>query len=193
VRRVVLQLHTTLDGLADSRQGFVPIQDRTYWKALDRALAQTAASSVDALLMGRGTYRQFAAFWPQVATDPNAPKDWKEQARRLHEIPKIVFSRSLAKADWNRSRIVRGDVGREIARLQRQPGQNLLVPGGVEFPRSLIERDLIDEYLLSVVPVIVGEGRNRLFGRLAGPRNLEHVRTWTFDNGVVLHQYRRAR
>jgi dihydrofolate reductase len=193
MRDVVLQLHTTLDGLADSKEGFVPIQDRPYWAALARAFRHTGAANVDTLLLGRGTYQQFIQFWPKVASDPKAPKDWKAQAKFLHETPKIVFSKSLPKVDWNRSSLARGDLAREIGRLKRQPGANMLVPGGVDFPRALIEGDLVDEYLLSVVPVIVGEGRNRLFGPLPRPRKLKLVRSWTFSNGVVLHQYRRRR
>jgi dihydrofolate reductase len=192
-RNVILQVHTTLDGFADSKTGFVPITDRPYWKALDRAFESTGAADVDTLLMGKGTYQQFMGFWPKVATDPKAPKDWKQQALFLHETPKVVFSKTLPATKWNRTTLVRGDIGREIARLKRQPGKNMLVPGGVAFPRTLIERDLVDEYLLSVVPTIVGGTRDRLFGTLPRQRNLRHVRSWTFRNGVTLHQLRRAR
>jgi dihydrofolate reductase len=193
VRDVILQMHTTLDGFADSTTGFVPITDRPYWKELGRAFDETGASDVDTLLLGKGTYRQFNSFWPKVAMDPKAPKDWKRQAMFLHETPKVVFSRTLPRATWNKSTIVRGDVAREISRLKRQSGRNLLVPGGVEFPRALIQRDLVDEYLLSVVPVIVGQQKNRLFGPLPKQRKLKHVRSWTFRNGVTLHQLRRAK
>jgi dihydrofolate reductase len=193
MRDVVLQMHMTLDGFADSKEGFVPITDRPYWKELSRALATTGASKVDTLLIGRGTYDQFVQFWPKAATDPSVPKDWKRQARFLHETPKVVFSKTLKRADWNGSTIVRGDLGREIARLKRLPGRNLLVPGGVEFPRALIQRNLVDEYLLSVVPIILGQGHYRLFGALERPLDLVHVRSWNFRNGVVLHQYRKSR
>jgi dihydrofolate reductase len=192
-REVVLQMHTTLDGSADSKNGFVPIKDRAYWRALDRAFALTAASEVDTLLLGKGTYKQFAGFWPKVASDPAFPKGMREQAKFLDETPKIVFSKTLRSANWKNSTIVRGDVAREIARLKRQPGKNMMVPGGVAFPRALIERDLIDEYLLSVVPIIVGQTQDRLFGQLPRQRSLRHLRSWTFDNGVTLHQLRRAK
>jgi dihydrofolate reductase len=193
VRDVILQMHTTLDGQADSKTGFVPISDRPYWDDLEDALAKTGAARVDTLLLGKGAYQQFNGFWPKVATDPDAPKDWKAQARFLHETPKVVFSKSLPSADWNRSTIVRGDIAREIARLKRKPGKNMLVPGGVAFPRALIQRDLVDEYLLSVVPTIVGQSRDRLFGTLPRQRDLTHVHSWTFRNGVTLHQLRRSR
>jgi dihydrofolate reductase len=191
MRDVVIQLHMTLDGFADSKDGFIPITDRPYWKELAKALESTGAANVDTLLLGRGTYNQFIRFWPTVATDPSAPKDWKDQATFLHETPKVVFSKTLKKVDWNRSTIVRGDLRREIARLKRAPGKNMLVPGGVGFPRALIQHDLVDEYLLSVVPIVLGSGRNRLFGPLARQRNLQHIRSWTFENGIVLHQYRK--
>jgi dihydrofolate reductase len=192
-RNVILQMHTTLDGFADSKTGFVPIEDRSYWKELDRAFAETGAAEVDTLLLGKGTYQQFVRFWPKVAMDSKSPKDWRVQARFLHETPKVVFSSTLPGVSWNKSTLVRGDVGREIARLKRQPGKNLLVPGGVAFPRTLIERDLVDEYLLSVMPTIVGGTRDRLFGTLPRQRNLRHVRSRTFRNGVTLHQLRRAK
>ena len=193
MREVVVQMHMTLDGFADSDKGFVPIDDRTYWKDLNEAFEETAASEVDTLLLGKGVYQQFITFWPKVAMDPSYPKDWRNQAKFLHETPKLIFSKSLRRADWNNSRIVRGDISREIARLKRRRGRNLLVPGGVAFPRALIERNLVDEYLLSVVPVILGGTRYRLFPRLPRPQNLKLVRTWAFRNGIVLHRYRRAR
>lgn len=191
-REVVIQMHMTLDGYADSSTGFVPINDRRYWAELDRALEGTAAAKTDTLLIGRGTYTQFAAFWPHAAKDPSTPTSWRDQARAIDRIPKVVFSKTLSKADWQPSTIARGDVGREIARLKRLPGKNLLVPGGVAFPRTLIQRDLVDELLLSVVPIILGQGRDRLFGPRIRPARLRHLRSWTFRNGIVLHRYRRA-
>jgi dihydrofolate reductase len=191
MRDVVLQMHMTLDGFADSKDGFIPIEDRSYWNALGAAFQKTGASNVDGLLLGRGTYNQFIQFWPKTATDPTTPTEWRAQARFLHETPKFVFSKTLPRADWNKSTIVRGDLAHEIGRLKRQSGKNLLIPGGVDFPRAMIEEDLVDEYLLSVVPIILGQGRNRLFGPRSRQLELRHIRSWPFPNGIVLHQYRR--
>jgi dihydrofolate reductase len=193
MREVVLQMHLTVDGAADTKDGFVPIMDRVYWKELGRALEHTAASKVDTLLLGKGTYKQFAGYWPKAAADPATPTDLRKQARGLDETPRVVFSKSLPRADWRGSTIVRGDLRTEIDRLRRRPGKNLLVPGGVAFPRALVEQDLVDEYLLSVVPILSGENRYRLFGPLARARRLRHLRSWSFRNGIMLHQYRRAR
>ncbi len=194
MREVVVQMHVTLDGFADSKEGFVPMGDREYWRDLTAALDGTGASRIDTLLLGKGTYKQFNAFWPKVYADPKSyPRDFYEGARFLTETPKVVFSKSLPRADWLNSRIVRGDVATEIARLKRRPGKNLLVPGGVAFPRALIERDLVDEYFLSVVPILVGRGRDRLFGTFPRPRRLKLVSSRAFRNGIVLQRYRRPR
>jgi dihydrofolate reductase len=189
MRKVVIQMHMSLDGFADSRDGFVPIDDRDYWKAADRVIRGTAAAKVDALLLGRGTYQQFAGFWPRAATDPKLPKDMQESGRFLTDTPKFVFSKKLKRADWKNTTIVRGDLAREINRLKRKPGKNLAVLGGVAFPRALIARDLVDEYFLSVVPVVVGGGPDRLFPSMKRQRRLKLVRSWTFRNGVVLHHF----
>jgi dihydrofolate reductase len=193
MRDLVLQMHVTLDGFADSAKGFVPIMDRSYGKELDEALATTGVAKADTILLGKGTYKQFVQFWPKAASNPALPKDMRAQAKSLNETKKIVFSRTLPKADWENTTIVRGELKKEIARLKGSPGKNLLVLGGVAFPRALIEQDLVDEYLLSVVPILVGQKRDRLFGPLSKQRDLKHVRTWSFRNGVVLHQYRRER
>jgi dihydrofolate reductase len=193
VREVVLQMHITLDGAADSKDGFVPIRDRAYWKELNAALEETAAAKTDTILLGKGTYNQFHGFWPKAVSDSSLPADMRKQAQSLNDSAKVVFSKSLPKADWQGSTLVRGDLRTEIARLKRRPGRNMLVPGGVAFPKALVEQDLVDEYLLSVVPVISGENRYHLFGRLAKARPMRHLRSWSFRNGVMLHQYRRAR
>jgi dihydrofolate reductase len=193
MREVVLQMHTTLDGAADSKEGFVPIMDRAYWKELNAALEETAAADVDTLLLGKGTFVQFRGYWPKAAADPTTPADLRRQAQSLDESTKVVFSKSLKTPGWRGSTIVRGELRAEIARLKRRPGTNMLVPGGVAFPKALIEHDLVDEYLLSVVPVISGQGRYRLFGPLARPRALRPLRSWRFANGVELHQHRRTR
>ena len=66
----------------------------------------------------------------------------------------------------------------------------MLIPGGVAFPRAMIERNLADESLLSVVPVIVAQGPDRLFCPLPRERNLRPIRAWTFSNGATMHQLR---
>jgi dihydrofolate reductase len=76
----------------------------------------------------------------------------------MNEIPKVVFSRTLAHADWRDSRIARGDLAEEITALQREPGKDMLAWGGAEFAQSLSRLGLVDEYRLILQPVALGQG-----------------------------------
>ncbi|MGC2034961.1 MAG: dihydrofolate reductase family protein [Thermoplasmata archaeon] len=171
------------------RPGSSPSSTTSYWTELDEELARTGAASVDTILLGRGTYEVFASYWPGAQFDPEESKLVQEQARYLNETPKLVFSRSLSKVDWKGARIVKGDLTRVIRRLERLPGKNMIVPGGVRLPRALIERDLIDEYLLTVVPMIMGSGTDRLFGKHSVPKTLRLVRSRPFSNGAMFQHY----
>jgi dihydrofolate reductase len=100
-------------------------------------------------LMGRVTYEAMAGYWPTSTHAYAAP---------MNEIPKIVFSNTLERADWGDTRIVPGDLAGQIARLKREPGKDLLAHGGATFVQSLARDDLIDEYRLITHPVAVGVG-----------------------------------
>jgi len=68
----------------------------------------------------------------------------------MNNIPKVVFSKTLTKAEWKESRIARGDLGEEIARLKSEPGKEIMAHGGARFVQALSRQDLIDEYRLVV-------------------------------------------
>jgi dihydrofolate reductase len=104
----------------------------------------------------------------------------------MNEIPKVVFSESLAAADWGPATIARGDLAAAVTRLkQERPDGYLLAQGGVRFARSLVETGLIDEYRLVVHPVILGAGE-RLF---SAPLAIEPVSTTAFSGGAVAHVF----
>ena len=107
----------------------------------------------------------------------------------MNEISKVVFSSSLASADWGPATIVSGDLATAVTRLkQEQPDGYLLAQGGVRFARSLVQTGLIDEYRLVVQPVILGAGE-RLFTM---PLTVEPVSTTAFSRGAVAHVFRGA-
>jgi len=133
-------------------------------------------------LMGRNTYEEMAEFWPTSDDDYAAP---------MNEIPKVVFSRTLERADWPDSRIARGDLADEIAELKREPGKDMLAWGGAAFAQSLSSLRLVDEYRLILQPVALGEGLP-LFKDLTAPLRLELVDAHTYDTGAALHVYRPA-
>jgi dihydrofolate reductase len=104
----------------------------------------------------------------------------------MNEIPKVVFSNSLAAADWGPATIVRGELAAAVTRLkQEHPDGYLLAQGGARFARSLVQTGLIDEYRLVVQPVILGAGE-RLF---TTPLTIDPVSTTAFSRGAVAHVF----
>ena len=133
-------------------------------------------------LMGRATYEEMAGFWPTSDDAYAAP---------MNEIPKVVFSQTLERADWPESRIARGELAVEIAALKREPGKDMLAWGGAAFAQALSRLELVDEYRLILQPVALGEGLP-LFKDLKAPLRLELVDSATFSTGTMLNTYRRA-
>src|SRR2546429_9784501 len=97
-----------------------------------------------------------AAYWPTAEADPAATDAMRDFARIWNPKPKVVFSTSLRAVHWN-SRLARGDVADQLARLQTEFEGELHVAGPT-LASAFIRRGLIDEYRLVVHPVILGAG-----------------------------------
>jgi dihydrofolate reductase len=136
----------------------------------------------DALLLGRKTYQDFAAFWPSVP-------DEDPFGKKMNSFAKYVVSKTLNSVNWNNSRLIRGNVAEEVSRLKAQPGKNINIVGSGELVRSLMQNDLIDEYQLMVCPVLLGVGK-RLFNEGSDKKSLRLVDTKAFDSGMLLLTYR---
>ncbi len=150
------------------------------------AIEQTSA--VDALLFGRVTYQLMANYWPT----PAAIEDDPVVASLMNRLPKIVFSRTLKKAEWNNTRLIRDHVAEEISKLKQQPGKDLALFGSANLMSTLMQLDLIDEHRIMVSPVILGSG-NPLFKNTQDKLHLKLVRTRIFVNGNVLLCYQPQR
>ncbi|HEV3379945.1 MAG TPA: dihydrofolate reductase family protein [Trebonia sp.] len=105
---------------------------------------------------------------------------------------KVVFSRTLTSADWANSTVASGELGTEMDALRADGDGTIVAHGGVSFWKSLIERDLIDEYRITVFPYLAGTG-TRLFGDITEPPRLELMSAIPFKNGTVEVTYRRNR
>ena len=138
------------------------------------AIEQTSA--VDALLFGRVTYQLMANYWPT----PAAIEDDPVVAGLMNRLPKIVFSRTLEKAEWNNTRLIRDHVAEEISKLKQQPGKDLALFGSANLMSTLMQLDLIDEHRIMVSPVILGSG-NPLFKKHSGqasPETCQNADLW---------------
>jgi dihydrofolate reductase len=181
MRNVIFAINITLDGCCDHTK-FNPDEETfEYFMRLLR--------DCDLLVYGRKTYQLMVPYWPDIAKSHSETKADIEFAQAFVSKKKIVFSRSLASAEDENTRIVRTNLRDEILKLKQEQGKNILV-GGVDVPSQLMELGLIDEYRFVVMPIIAGEGR-RLFEGINLPekRRLKLVESKIFKSGCVALRY----
>jgi len=173
---LILKMSVSLDGYV------APADGSSDWEAAGRSpdgaeWVLDTVSNAGAHLMGAATYAGWATYWPS-ASGPFA--------KPMNEIPKVVFSDSLAFADWGETTIAAGDLAEAITRLKRERFDGyLLAHGGARFARSLVETGLIDEYRLLIHPTVLGAGE-RIF---LAPLTIEPMSTTVFSGGVVAHVF----
>jgi dihydrofolate reductase len=181
MRKLIYAINITLDGCCDHTKMIADEETHEYFTHLLR--------DVDLQVFGRKTYQLMVPYWPDVAKDQSATKADREFARAFDSSSKVVFSRSLDRAEDKNTRIVRTDLREEILKLKQEPGKDILV-GGVDIPSQLTELGLIDEYRFVVQPIIAGEGRRLLEGiRLQEKLQLKFVESKTFKSGSVALHY----
>lgn len=182
MRPLRYSINVTLDGCCDHR---VMIAD----EGLHRHAAENLARA-DALLFGRVTYEMMEAAWRSPArteAKPDWMQPWMEPfARTIDAARKYVVSNTLAQVDWN-AELVRGDLGKAVQQLKRDPGKGLLV-GGVKLPQALAELGLIDEYEFVVHPRLAGRGPT-LFAGLSRCVDLKLVSRLELGSGAVALRY----
>lgn len=148
MRKVLLQMGLSVDGIV---AGGPPGTGEAGATEEDEAVRRWKVQSLDDVgthIMGRVTYEQMAGYWPY-----NGPAEYADP---MNNIPKVVFSKTLTKAEWKESRIARGDLSEEIARLKSEPGKDIMAHGGAAFVQALSREGLIDEYRLVISPVALG-------------------------------------
>jgi dihydrofolate reductase len=150
------------------------------------AFTSENASGGAEMLFGRRTYELMAGFWPT----PQAAQSIPDVARAMNEMPKVVFSRTLEKADWQNTRLVKDDLPGEVRRMKAQPGPGLLVMGSGSIVAQLTDEGLVDEYQVVVHPVVLGRGRGMFDVREKTALVFKKART--FGNGNVVLWYERA-
>lgn len=176
-----------------SLDGFIETPDHSLdWAAVDEELHfwfNERTREPAASIYGRRMYDVMTAYWPTAASDPNATPAMLEYAEIWNAMPKVVFSRTLESADHG-FRLVRGDVGDELAKLRREFDGEIDV-SGPNIASQFIERGLVDEYCLVVHPVILGAGTPFL-PTLANPIRLRQTATKRFESGVLALTYERV-
>jgi dihydrofolate reductase len=187
---IVVFISVTLDGVMqapgrpdeDTRGGFehggwaAPYSDADQLRIAGESMATTGA-----LLLGRRTYEDFYSFWPHQTDNPFTEV--------LNASRKYVASRSLREPlPWQNSVLLSGDAADEVARLRQEPGKDIVILGSGELVRSLMAHDLIDRYLLSIHPLVLGSGQ-RLFTDGASLAKLRLLSAKPTSTGVMLTTY----
>jgi dihydrofolate reductase len=181
MRNLIYAINLTLDGCCDHTKSNPEEEVLEHYTHLLR--------DFDLLVYGRKTYQLMVPYWPDVAKSQSETKADIEFAQAFVSKKKIVFSRSLASAEDENTRIVRTNLRDEIVKMKQEQGKNILV-GGVDVPSQLMELGLIDEYRFVVMPTIVGEGRRLFEGvSLQEQRRLKLVESKLFRSGCVALRY----
>jgi dihydrofolate reductase len=181
MRKVFLFNMITLDGFFEG-----PNQDIS-WHHTDDEFNEFAIqqlNEIGTLLFGRVTYQGMASYWPTEF----AIRDDPVVAGLMNSLPKIVFSKTLDKAEWNNSRLVKENAAEEVSRLKQQVGKDIAIFGSSDLAVTLAENDLIDEYRVIVNPVFLGSGTSLLKG-IKDKLNLKLLKARTFKSGNVLLYY----
>lgn len=200
MRELILKMFMSLDGFLGSADGnpgaLMPPPD-----PVGKAWNAERAWDTSLHVVGSRTFQMWAGYWP-TATDVFAAP--------MNQIPKAVFSRQgpaildAARAlqdkpgdlqpgaeSWAQAYVASGDLVEEVNRLKAQDGKPMFAYGGATFARSLIAHDLVDQFELAIIPIVLGQGLP-IFSALKQPRRLTLVSSKAFPQGTVIQVYRRA-
>ncbi|MEB2844683.1 dihydrofolate reductase [Rhizobiales bacterium RZME27] len=180
MRKLVVWNLMTLDGYFEGEKPWdLSFHEQAWGPELEK-LSEKFGEEGDLLVFGRKTYEGMAAYWPE-AQEPGRIKDM------MNSIAKLAVSKTLTDAAWNNTRVVTDPVA-ELTRLKQEDGKTIFVFGSAELVASLLEADLIDEYRLCIVPVLLGKG-NPLFKNADAHRKLTLVSSDRTGKGAVLLTY----
>ena len=145
---------------------------------------------VDTILLGRKMTDGFISYWLDVMNKPDDP--WYEFSKRMIDIPKVVFTKTLNKSRWINTDIATGDLIEEVNKTKSQNGGDIVVYGGASFDSSLIKEKLIDEFYFFINPVAIGNGMT-IFKDLNEIQKYTLLESKAFENGAVLLHYEAKR
>ena len=179
MRKLIEATLVSLDGIVESPWEWAS----AYFGAESRRHSLAMLEETDTFLMGRVTDEEFVVRWPFIEGDPYVD--------HINRMPKLVASTTLFEPTWN-ARLIDGDVPTALAELKRQPGKDIVKYGSGRLTRTLVDHNLIDEFHISVLPVLLGTGK-RLFEDV-DPKtlSLKLTETQTLDGGVVSSTYVRT-
>jgi dihydrofolate reductase len=187
MRKLKLQVQMSVDGFIAGPNSEM---DWMTWNWDDKIkdYVDELTDSVDTILLGRKMTAGFIGHWSSVKPDdPSYPF-----ARKMIDKPKVVFTKTLGRSEWENTVIAKGELADEVNKLKNQTGKDIIVYGGATFDSSLIKAGLIDEFYLFVNPAIIGNGLS-IFKDINAKQALKLVKSISFECGIVLLNYEPVR
>ncbi|MDE3056968.1 MAG: dihydrofolate reductase family protein [Bacteroidota bacterium] len=179
---VIFAVNITIDGVCDHTNVIADDELHEYFTELLRG--------VDIVVFGRKTYQLMYPYWHDIAVSQSETTATNEFARKFDSMERIVFSKTLNKVEWAKTRISREKPEDEISRLKQQSGKKISV-GSLNIASHLARLGMIDEFHFVVHPIVAGAGR-RLFEneKLKENLRLKLIETKTFRSGAVALHYK---
>jgi dihydrofolate reductase len=181
MKKVIFQMSVSIDGYMEGPNREID------WHIVDdefNAYAVETLRASDVLMMGRRAYELMAGYWPTATGDDPVAKE-------MNGTPKLVFSRTLKRVDWQNSSLATGSVADEVARLKRVSGDGLLWVGGSDLAASCLEQGLMDEIRIILTPILLGGGK-AVFDAIRRRHPLKLLSTKSFQSGNVVLTYEPA-
>ncbi|MEZ4860141.1 MAG: dihydrofolate reductase family protein [Caldilineaceae bacterium] len=187
MRNLVAFMHMSLDGFAGGPNGELD------WIAYDKELQTYAAAIVNTVgtaLYGRVTYHMME-YWRTVPANPDSTEHERNHAAWIEQIPKVVVSTTLAESDWHNTTIINDNLVAAIEALKQQPGKDIVIFGSPSLTQTLAQFGLVDEYQLTVSPVLLGKGIE-FFAPLAEKQSLQLLSSKIFASGALGLHYQKV-
>jgi dihydrofolate reductase len=186
MRKLKLQVQISVDGFiagANNEMDWLTVT----WSDDIKKYVDEITKPVDTILLGKNLAMGFIPHWAAVANDKNNPE--QEAGIFFTQTPKIVFSKTLTKSDWENTEVENSDFVERINALKKQSGNDIIVYGGGKFVSSLIKEKLIDELYLFINPAILGKGMP-IFQDVDAMQKLELISSKHFECGIIVLVYK---
>lgn len=190
MRKLIILTFMTLDGVTQAPGGKEEDTENGFpyggWEMnfSDSSVSMSHyLADAGAILLGRKTYDIFAPYWPTIG------KDIPWYGPFMNQTPKYVASTTLKKTEWQNSTLLKGNLKEAITQLKAEPGKDIYVMGSSNLSQTLMDENLVDEYILMVYPIVLGQGK-QLFQKARHKQDLELVSSKTSPAGIIVLNYK---
>jgi dihydrofolate reductase len=187
MRKIILSMQMSLDGFVEGENGdmsFLMTDDSSLWEGVFRMIG-----NVDTCVMGRVMFSGYRDYWkgclkPGASCSPNEIRyaTWADKTQH------IVFSKTLKDPEWQNTSVNSGSAVEEVRKLKNSRGGDIYVVGGAMLARTILDAGLVDEYRITIVPVLIGKGKS-LLHPLSGKHKLKPVNAELMDSGAIVLDY----